>query len=102
MLAAFLFSPAKVSGGTFSLVFILSSDGCRGFHCKDAALTTGISYTCGAKPRGRHGLKGLIYNFLPMCGPRDIEIMGYHEQIGLIRFDKGLCHFWLNLKSFFF
>lgn len=36
---------------------------------------------------------------LPMCRPRDIEIMGYHEQIGLIRFDKVLCHFWLNLKS---
>lgn len=34
-----------------------------------------------------------------MCGPRDIEIMGYREQIGPIRFDKGLCHFWLNLQS---
>lgn len=42
------FQPRQVSGGTFSLVFILSSDGCCGFHCKDAALTTGISYTCGA------------------------------------------------------
>lgn len=46
------FQPGTVSGDTFPLVFILSSDGCRGSHCKDAALTTGISYT-GAKPRGR-------------------------------------------------
>lgn len=37
---------------------------------------------------------------LPMCRPRDIEIMGYHEQIGLIRFDKGFVSLLAELEVF--
>lgn len=56
MLAAFLF---RASGDTFSLVFILSSDGCCGSHCKDVDLTTGISYSGGKSQEEKRDLKVL-------------------------------------------